>query len=275
MTTNKPKAKSNKPWHPCDDCIDKIKQALQEFVNSEVPGPEVYGYTMTAPSGCLGRAHHFADIEMGRLWLSFNISQSVADEFQERTKSILPQLVAWEDRAITLKDPRDWPDKDDTDDARTGLSRRLFVAFTEIQDEAEYVIGYLTKLGVLIRSKLPNVELSDLKSNDDETETGNNEKAHTGHGLIVDVASYTITYQEKKYNFKDTNDFALLVEFAKRAGNAIRADRSTVSHLRKKLREHDSSSTIAEAIETSGNGQYLFNAKIFGGVTLIQMPIQH
>ena len=68
----------------------------------------------------------------------------------------MKNLRDWEERALHLNDLRDWPDPDDPDDEHdeTGLSRRLWDAFIEIQDQAAYTSEYLGKLSFIIRSKL-------------------------------------------------------------------------------------------------------------------------
>ena len=149
-TTPKPR------WHPCDDCIDAIKRALDELAEVAVPGPDVFGYTSTCYSNRLGNAYQSADRELGRLWLASFLSPYIAGEFSERLQSVYDDLRNWEERAQHLADPRDWPNPDEPDDVndQTGLSRRLWDAFIEIQDQAAFTAQYLGKLSAIIRAKM-------------------------------------------------------------------------------------------------------------------------
>ena len=148
------KGKQRGPWHPCDDCIDKLASALEDFAgpSSSLPKHDDLDYLSTKPSTRLLNAYADAEYERGRRWIEFCLSPANAQAFVEQVQTPLRELREWERRVASTAPPD--RETDDLGEANTGYRREVLEAFLGVQDKAAYSADYLRQLAAMIRAKL-------------------------------------------------------------------------------------------------------------------------
>ena len=145
-----------RPWHPCDDGIDLLAKALEEFTDASVVGiRERLCIPSECPSRILtrelwqpgmgARTRSAGRQEMVRRWLQFNGFGDDATEVDQSLKDIPERLRQWEEEAR-----EDVPDPDSIRVFSDEMCDRYDVIVAEAADTADY----LRQLAAMVRAKL-------------------------------------------------------------------------------------------------------------------------
>lgn len=144
-----------KPWHPCDDCLDRLADALQRFERCsvrELPKrlENLTTRWSTEITDAVPRYAGQSGIVVCRGWLELHVSVDYANVFADRVENFLQHLRDWEREAH--RTPLDY--SEDGEGGKGRIAVHLRERFDGICDEATMLANYVKQMSAMLRPKV-------------------------------------------------------------------------------------------------------------------------